>query len=60
MKNLNPKEEDKDKEELLRRLDERQKQSEKNEKLLKELEELQKKLQEDELFEKADKLKQNQ
>ena len=57
LENFNPKEEDKLKEELLRRLDESQKQSEKNEKLLKELEELQKKLQDDELFEKADKLK---
>ncbi len=59
LENFNPKEEDKLKEELLRRLDETQKQSEKNEKLLKELEELQKKLQDDELFDKADKLKQN-
>tara|TARA_R110000850_G_scaffold254061_1_gene379348 strand:+ start:12194 stop:15511 length:3318 start_codon:yes stop_codon:yes gene_type:complete len=57
LENFNPKEEDKLKKELLRRLDESQKQSEKNEKLLKELEELQKKLQDDELFEKADKLK---
>lgn len=57
LENFNPKEEDKLKEELLRRLDESQKQSEKNEKLLKELEELQNKLQDDELFEKADKLK---
>ncbi len=59
LENFNPKEEDKLKEELLRRLDETQKQADKNEKLLKELEELQKKLQEDELFDKADKLKQN-
>lgn len=59
LENFNPKEEDKHKEELLRRLDESQKQSEKNEKLLKELEELQKKLDEDKLFDKADKLKQN-
>ncbi|CAM3556634.1 glutamyl-tRNA synthetase [Flavobacterium gelidilacus] len=57
LENFNPKEEDKLKKELLRRLDESQKQSEKNEKLLKELEELQKKLQDDKLFEKADKLK---
>ncbi len=47
------------KEELQRRLDEFQKESEKNEALLKELEELSKKLQKDELFDKADKLKQN-
>jgi hypothetical protein len=59
LENFNPKEEDKIKEELLRRLDESKKQSEKNEKLLKELEELQKKLEEDKLFDKADKLKQN-
>lgn len=59
LENFNPKEEDKLKEELLRRLDETQKQAEKNEKLLKELEDLQKKLQDDELFDKADKLKQN-
>jgi hypothetical protein len=59
LENFNPKEEDKLKEELLRRLDETEKQADKNEKLLKELEELQKKLQDDELFDKADKLKQN-
>ncbi|MFT7251649.1 MAG: hypothetical protein ACI9FW_001391 [Flavobacterium sp.] len=59
LENFNPKEEDKIKEELLRRLDESKKQSKKNEKLLKELEELQKKLEEDKLFDKADKLKQN-
>jgi hypothetical protein len=50
---------DKEKKELIRRLEQTQKQSEKNENLLKELEELSKKLQKDELFEKADKLKQN-
>lgn len=59
LEKFNPKEEDKLKEELLRRLDESQKQADKNEKLLKELEELQKKLQDDELFDKADKLQQN-
>jgi hypothetical protein len=59
LENFNPKEEDKIKEELLRRLDETKKQSEKNDKLLKELEELQKKLDEDKLFEKVDKLKQD-
>ncbi len=59
LENFNPKEEDKHKEELLRRLDESQKQSEKNEKLLKELEELQKKLDEEKLFDKVDKLKQD-
>lgn len=59
LEEFNPKTHDKDKEELLRRLEEAEKQAEKNEKLLKELEELSKKLQKDELFDKADKLKQN-
>lgn len=59
LEEFNPKSHDKDKEELLRRLEEAKKQAEKNEKLLKELEELSKKLQKDELFDKADKLKQN-
>ena len=59
LEEFNPKTQDKDKEELLRRLEEAEKQAEKNEKLLKELEELSKKLQKDELFDKADKLKQN-
>ncbi len=59
LENFNPKEQDKLKEELLRRLEETQKESKKNEDLLKELEDLQKKLQDDKLFEKADKLKQN-
>ena len=59
LEDFNPKVQDKDKEELVRRLEETEKQSEKNEKLLKELEELSKKLQKDELFDKADKLKQN-
>jgi hypothetical protein len=51
------KSDDKQKEELIRRLEETQKQAEKNENLLKELEELSEKLKKDELFEKADKLK---
>jgi hypothetical protein len=59
LEEFNPKSQDKDKEELLRRLEEAEKQSEKNEKLLKELEELSKKLEKEELFDKADKLKQN-
>ena len=59
LEEFNPKSQDKDKEELVRRLEEAEKQAEKNEKLLKELEELSKKLEKDELFEKADKLKQN-
>ncbi|NHN25573.1 hypothetical protein FIA58_007775 [Flavobacterium jejuense] len=59
LEDFNPKELDKDKEELIRRLDEAEKQSKENEKLLKELEELSKKLEKDRLFEKADKLKQN-
>ena len=59
LEEFNPKELDKNKEELLRRLDEAEKQSQKNEDLLKELEELSKKLEKDKLFEKADKLKQN-
>lgn len=59
LEEFNPKTEDKDKEELLRRLEEAEKQAEKNEKLLKELEELSKKLEKDKLFDKADKLKQN-
>ncbi|MCU4187937.1 hypothetical protein M9Q43_02020 [Flavobacterium sp. HXWNR29] len=59
LEEFNPKTEDKDKEELLRRLEEAEKQAEKNEKLLKELEELSKKLEKDQLFDKADKLKQN-
>jgi hypothetical protein len=45
--------------ELERRLDEFQKQSEKNEKLLEELEKLTEKLQKEELFNNADQLKQN-
>ncbi len=59
LEDFNPKEADKNKEELLRRLDEAEKQSKKNEDLLKELEELSKKLDKEKLFEKADKLKQN-
>ena len=59
LEEFNPKTEDKDKEELLRRLEEAEKQAEKNEKLLKELEELSKKLEKDQLFDKADKLKQD-
>lgn len=59
LEEFNPKSQDKDKEELLRRLEEAEKQAEKNERLLKELEELSKKLEKDKLFDKADKLKQN-
>ncbi|RTL10141.1 MAG: hypothetical protein EKK56_10610 [Flavobacteriaceae bacterium] len=59
LEEFNPKSQDKDKEELLRRLEEAEKQAEKNEKLLKELEELSKKLEKDQLFDKAEKLKQN-
>lgn len=59
LEEFNPKSQDKDKEELLRRLEEAEKQAEKNEKLLKELDELSKKLEKDQLFDKADKLKQN-
>lgn len=59
LEEFNPKAQDKDKEELLRRLEEAEKQAAKNEKLLKELEELSKKLEKDQLFDKADKLKQN-
>ncbi|WP_203228638.1 DUF4175 family protein [Flavobacterium sp. LMO8] len=59
LEEFNPKTQDKDKEELLRRLEDAEKQVEKNEKLLKELEELSKKLEKDKLFDKADKLKQN-
>ena len=59
LEEFNPKSQDKDKEELLRRLEEAEKQAEKNQKLLKELEELSKKLEKDQLFDKADKLKQN-
>lgn len=59
LEEFNPKTEEKDKEELLRRLEEAEKQAEKNEKLLKELEELSKKFEKDKLFDKADKLKQN-
>lgn len=59
LEEFNPQTQDKDKEELLRRLEEAEKQAEKNEKLLKELEELSKKLEKDQLFDKADKLKQN-
>lgn len=59
LEEFNPKSQNKDKEELLRRLEEAEKQAEKNEKLLKELEELSKKLEKDKLFDKADKLKQN-
>lgn len=59
LEEFNPKSQDKVKEELLRRLEEAEKQAEKNEKLLKELDELSKKLEKDQLFDKADKLKQN-
>ncbi len=59
LEEFNPKVQDKEKQELLRRLEEAEKQSEKNEKLLKELEELSKKLEKEDLFDKADKLKQN-
>ena len=59
LEEFNPKAQDKEKQELLRRLEEAEKQAEKNEKLLKELEELSKKLEKEELFDKADKLKQN-
>ena len=58
LEEFNPNSQDKEKEELLRRLEEVEKQSDTNEKLLKELEELSKKLEKDDLFEKADKLKQ--
>lgn len=56
LENFNPKEQDKLKEELLRRLDDSQKQSKKNEKLLNELEDLQNKIKNEELFNKADEL----
>ena len=59
LEEFNPKKQDKEKEELLRRLEEAEKQSDKTEKLLKELEELSRKLEKEELFDKADKLKQN-
>jgi hypothetical protein len=59
LEEFNPKKQDKEKEELLRRLEEAEKQSDKTEKLLKELEELSKKLEKEELFDKADRLKQN-
>jgi hypothetical protein len=59
LEEFNSKKQDKEKEELLRRLEEAEKQSVKTEKLLKELEELSKKLEKEELFDKADKLKQN-
>lgn len=59
LEEFNPKAQYKEKQELLRRLEEAEKQAEKNEKLLKELEELSKKLEKEELFDKADKLKQN-
>jgi hypothetical protein len=59
LEEFNPKAQDKEKQELLRRLEEAEKQSEKNEKLLKELEELSKKIEKEDLFDKADKLKQN-
>ena len=58
LEEFNPKTQDKEKQELLRRLQESEKQADKNEKLLKELEELSKKIEKDELFDKADKLKQ--
>ena len=59
LEEFNPKKQDKEKEELLRRLEAAEKQSDKTEKLLKELEQLSKKLEKEELFDKADKLKQN-
>lgn len=59
LEEFNPKAQDKEKQELLRRLEEADKQAEKNEKLLKELEALSKKIEKEELFDKTDKLKQN-
>lgn len=59
LEEFKPNNQDKDKEELLRRMEEAEKQAEKNEKLLKELEELSKKLEKDQLFDKMDKMKQN-
>jgi hypothetical protein len=59
LEEFDPKKQDKEKEELLRRLEAAEKQSDKTEKLLKELEDLSKKLEKEELFDKADKLKQN-
>lgn len=59
LEDFNPKELNKDKEELLRRLEETQKQSQENEKLLKELEELSDKLDKEKILEKSDQLKQN-
>ena len=59
LEEFNPKAQDKEKQELLRRLEEADKQAEKNEKLLRELEELSKKIEKEDLFDKADKLKQN-
>lgn len=59
LEQFQPEKKDEFKEELLKRLDQNEKEIEKNEKLLKELDELAKKLKEEELFEKVDKLKQN-
>ncbi|VXB37138.1 Glutamyl-tRNA synthetase [Flavobacterium sp. 9AF] len=59
LEEFNPEKVDEKKEELIRRLEETEKQSKENEKLLQELEELSKKLEKDKLFDKADKLKQN-
>ncbi|MFP9112755.1 hypothetical protein ACLI1A_02365 [Flavobacterium sp. RHBU_3] len=53
-----PEKKDEFKEELMKRLEKNEKESEKNQKLLDELEKLTNKLQEEELFDKVDKLKQ--
>ena len=58
MEEFNPKSQDKDKEELLRRLEEAENKLRKR-KIIERVRKLSKKLEKDKLFDKADKLKQN-
>lgn len=59
LEQFNPEQKDEFKEELMKRLEKNEKEAEKNQKLLDELKELTDKLKEEELFDKVDRLKQN-
>lgn len=59
LEQFNPEKKDEFKEELMKRLENNEKEAEKNKKLLDELKELSDKLKKEELFDKVDKLKQN-
>lgn len=59
LEQFNPEQKDEFKEELMKRLENNEKEAEKNKKLLDELKELADKLKKEELFDKVDKLKQN-